>query len=128
MIDAIIRGGLGEFGTALLDLYLEHAYWINTIVFLYAVALIAAKQGSRKIVAAVKSALMEKFGEDIEKKNENWYKKVLEKNGLDWEEIAHQTWIPIFSTKGALGFQVKKPQQLEKYFTPETIYKALQDQ
>ncbi len=126
MIDAIIRGMLGEAGSALLDLYLENAFWINGIVFIYAAVLLIAKQGYRKIVSAIRSAMINRFGEDIENKNETWYKKVLEKNALDWEEIAHQTWIPIFSTKGALGFRIKKPDLLEKHFTPEIIQEELE--
>ncbi len=125
MIDAIIRGGLGELGSALLDLYIENAVWINTIVFLYALALIMGKLAYQKIISGIRSEMIDRFGEDIEDKSENWYKKVLEKNNLDWEEISSQTWIPIISTKGAIGFQVKKTEQLEELFTPEKIYEAL---
>jgi hypothetical protein len=127
MIDAIIRGMLGEAGSAVLDLYLEHAFWINAILLLYALMLLVAKQGHRKVISAIKSAMLDKFGQEIENKNENWYKKVLEKNGLDWEEIAQQTWIPIISTNGTLGFRIKTPGRLKNIFTPEKIYKAITD-
>jgi hypothetical protein len=127
MIDAIIRGSLGEFGSALLDLYLENAFWINGIVFIYAVILLIAKQGYRKIASAIKLAMMEKYGEDIEKKDANWYKKVLEKNDLDWENIASQTWIPVISTKGALGFRIKSVEHLKEDFTPEIIHQTITD-
>jgi hypothetical protein len=125
MIDAIIRGMLGEAGSALLDLYLENAYWINAIVFIYAILLLIAKLGYQKIVTAIKSAMVDRFGEEIRNKNEKWYKKALEKNSLDWEKISNQTWIPIISIKGALGFRIKTPKNLRNTFTPETIYEAI---
>jgi len=125
MIDAIIRGGLGELWSTLLDFYIENAYWINSIVVIYAILLITSRQGYRKILSAIKLALIDKYGEDIENKNENWYKRILEKKELDWGEIASHTWIPIISAKGWVGFRIKNPESLEKEFTPEIIYKAL---
>lgn len=125
MIDAIIRGMLGEAGSALLDLYLQNAYWINAIVLIYAICLILAQFGRRKVIAAIKSTLFDRYGDDIENKNDNWYKKILEKNDLDWNTIANQTWIPIISTGGILGFRIKKPENLRQEFTPEKIYDIL---
>jgi len=127
MIDAIIRGMLGETGSALLDLYLQNAYWINAIILMYAICLIFAKLGRRKIIAAIESALIDQHDEDVVKKNENWYKKVLEKKDLDWKDIANQTWIPIISTRGVFGFRIKNPENLREEFTPEKIYEILNE-
>jgi hypothetical protein len=128
MIDAIIRGTLGDFGSALLDFYLNNALWINAILLLYAVFLLFAKQGYHKLVLAIKESLFESYGKEIQKKNENWFKKILERDEFDWQVIAKQTWIPIISTKHSLGFKVKSAGSLKKIFTSEKIKEIFQEE
>lgn len=121
MIDTIIRGSLGKLGTAFLDFYLNNALWINGLVLLYAVVLVLANHGRKKIEDGVKQYFIDHYGQDLENKGSSWFAKTLERNPLDWENLSKLTWLPIISVKKSFGFTMKSPKSLTKIFTPEYI-------
>ena len=127
MIEAIIRGMLGSFGSSILDFYSENALWINAILLTFALALIIARRGYKSIVTAVKLAVVRQYGEDIGKKDLNWFKKTFEKSDLDWEAIAGQTWMPIISADKSLWFMLKSPENLKDHFSPEKMHELFQE-
>lgn len=121
MIDAIIRGSLGNFGTALLDFYLENALWINLILIVYALIVLFGKQGNIRIKKAIRESLISTYGDDVQKKNLNWFTKTMGKSPLDWQPIAAATWIPVFSIDKSLWFRRKTVDNLKEVYTPERI-------
>ncbi len=121
MIDAIIRGSLGKLGTAILDFYINNALWINGLILVYAVVLVLANQGRKKIEDGVKQYFLDKFGEDLSNKGTSWFAKTLERTPMDWNDLAKLTWLPIISAKKSFGFKVKSPKSLSEIFTPEYI-------
>jgi hypothetical protein len=122
MFDAIIRGTLGNFGSAILDFYIANALWINTVILFYALILVYAKRGYTRIKDVVKNELIHQFGESISGKSERNFIKAVERFQFDWKSLAKETKIPILSTEKALYFRFKSPAVLEKHFTPEKIY------
>lgn len=122
MTDAITRGLLGDFGSRILDFYIENALWINAIILLYAVSLILAKQGYAKITQIIKMELVAVYGEEVQNKNVRWFNKTLERSPLDWREISKKTWIPIVSNKKSSGWFIKTPNALKKSFPPEKVH------
>lgn len=122
MFDAIIRGTLGNFGSAILDFYIDNALWINTILLFYALFLVFAKRGYTRIREIIKHELIAHYGEGISEKSERNFIKAVERFQFDWQALAKETKTPILSTEKALYFRFKSPAYLEKHFTPEKIY------
>lgn len=122
MFDAIIRGTLGNFGSAILDIYIANALWINTVLLFYALILVYAKRGYTRIREVIKNELINHFGEGVFGKSKRNFIKAVERSQFDWQSLAKETKIPILSTEKALYFRFKSPAFLEKHFTPEKIY------
>lgn len=122
MFDAIIRGTLGNFGSAILDFYIDYALWINSVLLFYALILMVAKRGYTRIKEVIKHELIAHYGEGIAGKNERNFIKAVGRFRFDWQAIAKETKIPILSTEKALYFRLKSPVFLKKHFTAEKIY------
>ena len=122
MIDAIVRGTLGEIGSVILDFYIQNALWINGILLLYVLILVLAKRGYSKIIQAIKRELIDQFGEEVFRKNEKNFTKAMERLQLNWDIIAKQTWMPIISFNNSLFFRIKSPTFLQKHFTSNKVY------
>ena len=122
MFDAIIRGTLGNFGSAILDFYIANALWINTVLLFYALILVYAKRGYTRIREIIRHELIAHYGEGISEKSERNFIKAVERFQFDWQSLAKETKIPILSTEKALYFRFKSPAFLEKHFTPEKIF------
>ena len=127
MFDAIIRGTLGELGSAILDFYIKNQLWINGIIIFYALVLVLAKRGYSAITDALKTEILRKHGEDFFAKSERNFKKSYNKIDFDWDSIAKQTYMPIVSAKGSLIFQIKSISVLKKHFTPEKVYEIFKN-
>ena len=127
MIDAITRGILGEFGSAILDFYQQNALWINIILFAYAFILWRAKIAYTKVKDALLVDLEQKFGEQIYQKDFVWFQKILQKNEPDWQHLADTTQNPLISTQKSFWFRQKSPKALKEHFTPEIIHAIVQN-
>lgn len=128
MINAIIRGNLGSFGSAILDFYIENALIINGIILIYGFCMFFAKIGFNKIIKDIKNELVKTFGNDVFTKNEKNFIKIVGRHQFDWESLAKATKAPIFSGEKALFFQIKSPENLSNYFTPEMIYSLVKQE
>ena len=128
MIDAITRGILGEFGSALLDFYQQNALWINLIIFAYAFILWRAKAAYNKIKDLLLKELEQKFGEKIYQKNAAWIKNGIRKMAIDWHNLAGTSQFPLISPQKSLWFKNKSPQALQEHFTPHMIHTLLQNE
>jgi hypothetical protein len=122
MLDIIIRGTLGELGTAILDFYIENVIWINGIILLYALVLMLARKGYNQIKQGVQTELVSQFGKDVFVKSEKNFKKVMERANLDWDALAKQTRMPIISANKSFFFKVKSPDVLKDLFSADKAY------
>lgn len=128
MIDAIIRGSLGEFWSSILDFYIQYSFWINGIILFYALILVLAKRGYSKIKEVIIQEIIKQFGEAILSKNENNFRKSMIRSDLDWKWVAGQTRIPIISTSKSLIFRIKSAKFLKEHFTTERLYNLLKSE
>jgi hypothetical protein len=128
MFDAIIRGTLGNFGSAILDFYIANALWINTALLAYALILVVAKRGYHRIKEIIKYELIQHYGEGFSEKNERNFIKAVRRFQFDWQALAKETKIPILSTEKAVYFRFKSPAFLKKHFTPEKIYSLFSEE
>lgn len=128
MIDAIIRGSLGEFWSSILDFYIQYSFWINGIILFYALILVLAKRGYSKIKEVIIQEIIKQFGEAILSKNENNFRKSMIRSDLDWKWVADQTRIPIISTSKSLIFRIKSAKFLKEHFTTERLYNLLKSE
>lgn len=128
MFDAIIRGTLGNFGSAILDFYINNALWINTVLLIYALLLVYAKRGYTRIKQVIINELSQHFGEELSRKSERNFIKAVERFQFNWESIAAETRMPILSTEKSLFFQIKSPAFLKKHFTAEKIYAIIHEE
>lgn len=122
MFDAIIRGTLGDVGTAVLDFYINNAMWINAILLLYAFCLVLAKRGYLHIKEAIKKELVQAYGESITAKREKNFIKAVERHRFNWNMLAKETPIPFISPDNSVLFWFKSPNSLKKHFTAERIF------
>ena len=125
MIDVIVRGTLGELGSAILDFYYDNSLWINGIVLLYVLLLVLARRGYLQIQEAIKSELISNYGTKIFTRNESSFIKAYGRTSFDWESIVRQTKIPIISEKGSLLFHIKSSAFIKQNFTAEKAYEFL---
>ena len=121
MIDAFIRGSLGDLGTLILDFYINNAYLINGILLVYALLVVWARQGYQQIAKRLQDYFTANYGENASKKDVSWFKKTLERSPLDWREVAGFTKIPLISPIGSIGLHIKSEKSVSKLFTPEKI-------
>lgn len=128
MIDAIIRGTMGEFGSAIIDFYIEHNLIINAIILCYALLITFARRGYQHIKSALKAQLMTQYGVDVSKRGKNWFIKNVKPSEINWKELAGKTWIPLISKKGNPWFQIKTPKNLQKIFTPKNLPEIFQNE
>ncbi len=126
MIDAIVRGSLGEFGSAILDFYILNRFWINLILLAYALILGVGKFAYRKLTSAVYSAMKKVFGENLADKNRNFFLKHLERSSLDWGTIMKSTWIPFFSPTKSFWIKLTSKETLQEHFTANRLYEIAQ--
>jgi hypothetical protein len=122
MLDAIIRGTLGDAGTAVLDFYIDNALWINAILLFYAFCLVFAKRAYLKIKQAIKADLVQAYGESIMAKREKNFVKAVERHRFNWNMLAKETPIPFISPDNSLLFWFKSPNSLKKHFTAERMF------
>jgi hypothetical protein len=127
MIDVIIRGSFGEFGSAILDFYIQYAFWINGIILVYALILVIAKRGYSVIKDTVLQKVIQQHGETVLSKNENNFRRAMDRMGFDWDSLSKQTKSPIFSAGKSLLFKIKSPENLKSHFTPEKIYSLIKE-
>jgi hypothetical protein len=128
MIDAIIRGSLGEFWSSILDFYIQYSFWINGIILFYALILVLAKRGYSKIKEVIIQEIIKQFGEAILSKNENNFRKSMIRLDLDWKWVADQTRMPIISPSKSLIFRIKSAKFLKEHFTTERLYNLLKSE
>ena len=124
MIDVITRGSLGEFGSLLLDFYINNAIWINSIIAIYAFLVVWAHVGYQRVGERIKEELIATHGESVKNKSEAWFAKAISRAELNWEIIAAQIKIPFITPKNSILIRVKSANSIEKLFTPAVI-KAL---
>ena len=125
MFDAIIRGSLGEIGSAILDFYIQNALWINGILLIYGLSLVFAKRGYTKIKEEIIREVTNHFGEAVYGKNEKNFKKAMDRIQLNWESIANQTRMPVISVNNSYFFRKKTHTFLREHFTPEKVYSLI---
>jgi hypothetical protein len=127
MIDILTRGFLGELGSKILDFYIANAFLINSLILAYALILVLANHARRKIEDAIMNYFTENYDQDFTNKNETWFKKTLERNQPDWEQLGKSTWIPLISRRKSIGLVFKTPKTLKIIFTAEYINSLFQE-
>ncbi len=121
MIDSVIRGMLGKFGSALLDTYIEYNLLINGIVIFYALIYLLGKRVFATICQEVKLEMTRKHGGDLSLKTISWFKKTMERNPIDWQKVSKTVKLPFISLPGSLLIRGKTEKVLKKYFTAEKV-------
>ena len=121
MIDVITRGSLGEFGSLLLDFYINNAIWINTVLAIYALLVVWAHVGYQRVGERIKEELIAAHGESVKNKSEAWFAKAISLAELNWEIIASHVKMPFITPKNSILIRVKSANSIEKLFTPAVI-------
>src|SRR4030067_487613 len=69
MVDAIVRGFLGEWGQTLLDAYLKYSLYINSILLIYAVAIVLARRNYHLILNSLLKIIEGQYQAQVSKKS-----------------------------------------------------------
>jgi len=128
MIDAIIRGSLGQLGSAILDFYQANSLLVNGIILFYLLMLILGRQTHTILKNRIKEYFLQRYGEEVQNKSNKWFKKTLEKNDLDWQTLSKSSWMPIIVSPKSILLRCKSIKNLKKIFTSEQIAELFKDQ
>jgi hypothetical protein len=128
MIDAIIRGSLGQLGSAILDFYQANSLLVNGIILFYLLMLILGRQTHTMLKNHIKEYFLQRYGEEVQNKSNRWFKKTLEKNDLDWQALSKSSWMPIIVSPKSLMVRFKSIKNLKKIFTSEQIAALFKNQ
>lgn len=128
MIDAMIRGSLGQLGSAILDFYQANSLSVNGIILFYLLMLILGRQTYTMLKNRIKEYFLQRYGEKVQNKSSRWFKKTLEKDELDWNTLSKSTWILVIVSPKSLLIRFKSIKNLKKIFTSEQIASLFKDQ
>lgn len=125
MVDTIIRNFLGQFGSRILNIYLQNSLWINGLILLYSAALLIGRCAFRTILKNFCNAI---FPGGFEKKSYsmNAVMKILNQTPQElWEKAMRSTSSIIISKPGSWIIYRKSPQTLQNLIDSTTILEFL---
>lgn len=121
MVDALVRGLLGQVGSAILDYYTANSLWINTVILVYVFLIFLGKRSYASMKNTVQQYLTQEHGPELGNNSISWFKKTLKKHPMDWEEVKHSSAIPIVTPPKSWVFRAKTDKVIKELFSPELI-------
>ncbi|MEO8356155.1 MAG: hypothetical protein ABI621_09590 [Chloroflexota bacterium] len=128
MIDALIRGTLGTAGTALLDLYVQNSFWVNLILFAYAILVIFARRNYARVASHILADFLQKHGDKLARKSPKEIRALLLKWKIPWENGMQAGWFPFISSPQGILLRLKSDQTFQKIFPVDVLVDAIVQQ
>jgi len=128
MVDAIVRGFLGEWGQALLDAYLKYSLYINAILLIYAAAIVLARRNYHLILNSLLKTLEGQYQAQVSNKNRKQIEALLRKRTIPWEQARKASRYPFLTSSKGISLHVKTDKTLQRLFSIETLSYHLEQQ
>lgn len=125
MIDALIRRFLGTAGSGLLDFYVEYSFWINAILFTYAILVVFARRNYGQVLRFILADFVQQHGEKLARKSPNEVRALLLKSNIPWENGMQASWFPFISSPQGLLLRIKSDRTFKKIFPIDTLVESV---
>lgn len=125
MIDALVRRFLGTAGSGLLDFYVEYSFWINIILFTYAILVVFARRNYGLVLRFILADFVRQHGEKLAKKSPNEVRALLLKSNIPWENGMQASWFPFISSPQGLLLRIKSDRTFKKIFPIDTLVESI---
>ena len=114
MVDAMLRGILGDYGEFVLDFYLENSLVINAILLFYAIIVSFSYRSYRSALTVLLNHLQENYTEKLQKKTTKELVYLLEKIDLPWQAALDAFRFPLIAQPRKLLPKVKNMEKLKE--------------
>lgn len=128
MIDAFIRGTLGTAGTVLLDFYIQNSFWVNLVLFAYAILVIFARRNYPRVASHILADFLQKHGDKLARKSPKEIRALLLKWKIPWENGMQAGWFPFISTPQGILLRMKSDRTFQKIFPVDVLVDAIVQQ
>ena len=125
MVNIFIRGMLGTGGSAILDFYLAHSFWINGLILLYALLIVLARRSFEASSQLLIRSLQSKYGPQFEKRGSAAILKILKKMTIPWDQALGNSSFPFLTPPGSIWIYPRSPVTLQKFLTLEQLAERL---
>ena len=125
MVDALVRRFLGTAGSSLLDFYLEYSFWINLILFTYAILVIFARRNYGQTLRYILADFIQQHGEKLAKKSRNEVRALLLRSKLPWEAGMQASRFPFISSPQGLLLHLKSDRTFKKIFPVDILVETV---
>jgi hypothetical protein len=121
MVDALVRRFLGTAGSGFLDFYLEYSFWINAVLFTYAILVVFARRNYGQTLRYILADFVQLHGEKLAQKSRNEVRTLLLKSKLPWEAGMQASRFPFISSPQGLLLRMKNDKTLKKIFPIDVL-------
>ena len=125
MIDAFIRSFIGEWGSALLDFYIENSLWINGILLLYVLLIVLSRRNYRIVLYSLCVSLNTKYQSQVKGKDRNQLVRILNKIEIPWDDALKSSSFPMITSPRGLLPKYKNIKTLQRLYSNETLVETL---
>lgn len=125
MIDAFIRSFLGDWGSTLLDFYLENSLWINGILLLYVLIVVLSRRNYRITLYSLCNNLKAKYNAQVNGKNRKQLERTLNRIEIPWDEALKSSSFPLIASPKGLLPHYKSTKTLQHLYPNETLVDTL---
>lgn len=126
MIDTFIRIALGPVGSKILDYYLVNALWINSIIFIYAAAVLIGRKTYIKTLKNI-SVYMIQEEPSLLKRSEITIEKILKQKEIPWDIVLRSSRFPLITKPGSWRIQPKTSSYAKKLINSHVIAEYISD-
>ena len=125
MIDAFIRSFIGEWGSALLDFYIENSLWINGILLLYVLLIVLSRRNYRIVLYSLCVSLNTKYQSQVKGKDRNQLVRILSNIEIPWDDALKSSSFPMITSPRGLLPKYKNIKTLQRLYSNETLVETL---
>jgi hypothetical protein len=125
MINAYVRSLLGEWGSTVLDFYLENSLWINGILLLYVLIIVLSRRNYSITLYSLCTSLKTKYNSQVNGKNRKQLEKTLHKIDIPWDDALRSSKFPLITSPRGLLPQYKSTKTLQHIYSNDTLVDTL---
>jgi len=125
MIDALVRKFLGTAGSGLLDFYLQNNFWINAILFVYALLVVFARRNYFQVAQSILADFIREHGDNLAKKSPKQIRGLLLKWKIPWENGVQAGWFPFISAPQSILLCLKSDKTFQKLFPIDVLVETI---
>jgi hypothetical protein len=121
MVDIVTRSFLGQWGQALLDVYLNYSLWINLFILLYFLVLLISQRNYRWTLAGLIEEIEKSLPQSLNKKSIQQVSRLLSKQEIPWEAALQVSRWPLIASPRQLIPRIRSTQTLIKLYPIDTL-------